>query len=217
MVKRVAVALVAVAVLIGALVLQRSDPAAEAAATPLTRQADGSLVLAKAGVTEPVLDLYEDFDCPVCRDLHAKVNVTLLKMASEGRIKLVFHPATIFTDEPMRSNSIRAAAAARCVPVESWLAYREQLYGMQPAPHGTASGFTVDELVAAGKTAGVQSPGFDSCVRSQERAEGHLKDNPTLEGTPTVLLNGQALGNLAFDPQALEQLVTQLNGPYLES
>lgn len=219
MIKRVAVVVVAIAVMAATVFWAGGDKASDQAQaqTPITRQADGSLVLALPGVTQPVLDLYEDFDCPICRELHGKVNPTLLKLAAQGRLKVVFHPVTIFADEPMRSNSIRAAAAARCVPAESWLAYREQLYGMQPEPHGTASGFTLDELVAAGEKAGVRATGFDACVRGQERAAGHLKDNPQLEGTPTVLLNGQMLGDLAFDPNALEQVVAQFGGTYLES
>lgn len=185
----------------------------------LARQADGTLTLAVPGVSEPVLDLYEDFDCPVCNELHAKVNPTLVRLAGEGRVKVVFHPVTIFTDEPMRSNSIRAAAAARCVPAESWLAYRDELYAIQPAPHGSASGFTVEELVAAGKRAGVKSPGFDRCVTSQERAASHLEDTATIriEGTPTVRLNNMDLGDLAWDPASLEKAIDSVTGKLLES
>lgn len=185
----------------------------------LARQSDGSLVLAVPGVTQPVLDLYEDFDCPVCNELHGKVNTTLVRLAGEGRVKVVFHPVTIFSDEPMRSNSIRAAAAARCAPVESWLAYRDELYAIQPAPHGTASGFTVEELVAAGVRVGVKSPGFDRCVTSQERADSHLKDTATIriEGTPTVRLNNMDLGDLAWSPATLEKAIDSVGGKLLES
>lgn len=215
MVKRIVVALAAAAVL--ATVVMSGRPEQAAVTTPLARQADGSLTLARPGVTTPVLELYEDFDCPACRDLHTKVNATLLKMAAEGRFKMVFHPVTVFRDEPMRSNSIRAAAAARCVPVENWLAFRDRLYAMQPEPHGTASGFTPDELVGAGRAVGVRISGFDACVRDQERAAGHLRDNPPVESTPTVRLNGQELGALAFDPAALERVIAQFDGPHLES
>ncbi|WP_084960065.1 DsbA family protein [Thermoactinospora rubra] len=222
MVKKVAVGLALAAVLAWTAFAGGSEPAqtaqaARAAQAPLTRQPDGTLVLARPGVTEPVLDLYEDFDCPVCRELHRRVNATLLRLADEGRVKVVFHPVTIFRDEPMRSNSVRAAAAARCVPAEQWLAYRDELYGMQPEPHGTAGGFAVEDLVEAGRRVGVRSPGFDACVTRQERAQAHLRDNPSLEGTPTVRLNGMDLGGLAFEPKALAQLVTGMGKRYLES
>lgn len=210
---------VALLAVLMAVMLSPSGDRASGGPAQLARQADGTLTLARPGVTNPVLDLYEDFDCPVCNELHAKVNPTLLRLAGEGRVKVVFHPVTIFGEEPMRSNSIRAAAAARCVPVESWLAYRDELYAIQPAPHGSASGFTVEELVAAGKRAGVKSPGFDQCVTSQERAQDHLKDTATIriEGTPTVRLNDMDLANLAFDPAALEKAIDSVTGELLES
>ncbi|TYB63225.1 thioredoxin domain-containing protein [Nonomuraea sp. PA05] len=173
----------------------------------LTRQADGSMVLADLGSDAPVLDVYEDFDCPVCKDMHTKVDATIRKLAQAGKVKVVFHTVTIFRDEPSRSNSIRAAAAARCVPAENWLAFRDEVYAMQPAPHGVASGYSVEELIGAARKAGAA---VDSCVTSQTYAQAHLAQTAKipLEGTPTVVLDGQLLGNEAFDPAALERLIT---------
>ena len=177
----------------------------------LTRQADGSMILADLASEAPVLDVFEDFDCPVCKDMHAKVDGTIQKLAREGKVKVVFHTVTIFQDEPMRSNSIRAAAAARCVPEANWLAFRDEVYAMQPAPHGEASGFTVEELARAARKAGAS---VDSCVTSQSYAKAHVAETAKirLEGTPTVLLDGQLLGNEAFDPVALEQAITGGDG-----
>ncbi len=200
----VAVACVAIAVL-G--VLAFIEPGESSAEVRLTRQLDGSMVLANRGGDAPVLDVYEDFDCPVCKDMHAKVDPTIQRLARAGKVKVVFHAVTIFLDEPMRSNSVRAAAAARCVPESSWLAFRDELYAIQPAPHGVASGFTVEELVQAARKAGAQ---VDTCVRDQSYAESHLAETAKvrLEGTPTLLLDGKLLGGEAFDPEALERAIT---------
>ncbi|MCK2212749.1 DsbA family protein [Actinomadura sp. ATCC 31491] len=204
----VAVACVAIAVL-G--VLAFSEPGASSEGVRLTRQVDGSMVLADRGGDAPVLDVYEDFDCPVCKEMHTRTDPTIQRLAREGKVKVVFHAVTIFRDEPMRSNSIRAAAAARCVPEESWLAFRDELYAIQPAPHGVASGFTVEELVKAARKAGAQ---VDACVRGQSYAEAHLAESAKtrLEGTPTLLLDGRVLGDEAFDPAALEKLIAGNGG-----
>ncbi|WP_084772468.1 DsbA family protein [Nonomuraea candida] len=204
----VAAACVAIAVL-GVLAFARSGASSDG--VTLTRQADGSMVLADLGSDAPVLDVYEDFDCPVCKDMHAKVDATIQRLAREGRVKVVFHTVTIFRDEPMRSNSIRAAAAARCVPAANWLAFRDAVYAMQPAPHGVASGFTVEELAGAARKAGAS---VDSCVTSQTHAEAHLAETAKvpLQGTPTVVLDGQVLGGEAFDPAALERVITGGDG-----
>ncbi|MGA5759223.1 DsbA family protein [Nonomuraea bangladeshensis] len=207
MMKRLVAVAVACAVIAVLGVLAFSEPGESSAEVRLTRQLDGSMVLADRGGDAPVLDVYEDFDCPVCKDMHAKVDPTIQRLAREGKVKVVFHAVTIFRDEPMRSNSIRAAAAARCVPESSWLAFRDELYAIQPAPHGVASGFTVEELVGAARKAGAQ---VDSCVRDQSYADAHLAETAKvrLEGTPTLLLDGKLLGGEAFDPQALERAIT---------
>ncbi|MEZ7130690.1 DsbA family protein [Nonomuraea sp. AD125B] len=207
MMKRLVAVAVACAVIAVLGVLAFSGPGESSAEVRLTRQLDGSMVLADRGGDAPVLDVYEDFDCPVCKDMHAKVDPTIQRLAREGKVKVVFHAVTIFRDEPMRSNSIRAAAAARCVPESSWLAFRDELYAIQPAPHGVASGFTVEELVGAARKAGAQ---VDSCVRDQSYADAHLAETAKvrLEGTPTLLLDGKLLGGEAFDPQALERAIT---------
>ncbi|MEV4288771.1 thioredoxin domain-containing protein [Nonomuraea bangladeshensis] len=207
MMKRLVAVVVACAAIAALGVLAFSEPGESSAEVRLTRQLDGSMVLADRGGDAPVLDVYEDFDCPVCKDMHAKVDPTIQRLAREGKVKVVFHAVTIFRDEPMRSNSIRAAAAARCVPESSWLAFRDELYAIQPAPHGVASGFTVEELVGAARKAGAQ---VDSCVRDQSYADAHLAETAKvrLEGTPTLLLDGKLLGGEAFDPQALERAIT---------
>ncbi|MFF4196330.1 DsbA family protein [Nonomuraea sp. NPDC001831] len=207
MMKRLVAVVVACAALVVLGVLAFSEPGETAGSVRLTRQLDGSMVLADRSSHAPVLDVYEDFDCPICKEMHAKVDGTIQKLAREGRLKVVFHPVTIFQDEPMRSNSIRAAAAARCVPEDNWLAFRDELYAMQPAPHGSASGFTVAELVAAARKAGAS---VDECVTSQSYAKTHLAETSKIriQGTPTVLLDGQQLGNEVFDPAALERAVT---------
>ncbi|MEQ4719098.1 thioredoxin domain-containing protein [Nonomuraea sp. B19D2] len=204
----VALACVAIAVL-G--VLAFSKPGESSDGVRLARQVDGSMVLADRSGEAPVLDLYEDFDCPVCKELHTRVDATIRKLAMEGKVKVVFHPVTIFKDEPMRSNSIRAAAAARCVPEDSWLAFRDELYAMQPAPHGEASGFAVEDLVKAARQAGAS---VDECVRSQSYAKAHVEESAKvrLEGTPTVVLDGRTLGNEAFDAAALERVITGGDG-----
>ncbi|MFE3455063.1 DsbA family protein [Nonomuraea sp. NPDC059194] len=192
-------AFVALAVLAGMLIIAGLPKGSAAQEVRLVRQADGSMLLAKPGVSAPVLDVFEDFDCPFCKQLHDTSEAKLEQMVDEGRLKVVFHTVTIFAEEPSRSNSIRAAAAARCVPSADWLAFRSQLYAMQPAPHGQASGYTVEELVAAGRKVGVTDTAFAECVTSQRHADKHLEDNAKIriDGTPTLLLDGRLIPDIS--------------------
>ncbi|MCP9971533.1 DsbA family protein [Actinomadura madurae] len=58
--------------------------------------ADGSLEMARPGVTAPVVDIYEDFACPPCGAFDRRHDPMLKQLAVAGRAKVVFHPMLIF-------------------------------------------------------------------------------------------------------------------------
>ncbi|GIH94986.1 DsbA family protein [Planobispora siamensis] len=185
------------------------------ALAPITQAADGSIVMAKAGVDKPVIDVYEDFQCPACKSLEEVSGPTLKNLAAEGRAKVVFHTVTIFGKETgvIHANSVRGAAAARCVPAgPAWMTFHDRLYKEQPTEG--AEGFAIDDLIAWGKEAGVTDPGFETCVRNQQHANAHLTQSDQtlkaaqLQGTPTLKLNGTDVEQeTAFNPSALRQAV----------
>ncbi|MBO4274808.1 DsbA family protein [Microbispora triticiradicis] len=178
-----------------------------------TVQQDGTVVMAQPGVTTPVVDVYEDFQCPACRQFEETSGATLKNLAAEGKAKVAYHVITIFTQEPTKSNSLRAASAARCVTDgRQWLAFHDKLYKNQPSE--TSSGFSVDQLIAWGKEAGVTSSGFDDCVRKQGNVEAHqaytqqVMTTQKLSGTPTVKINGKEIDSkVAFVPSDLRDAV----------
>ncbi|MEV4111805.1 thioredoxin domain-containing protein [Nonomuraea sp. NPDC049695] len=192
----------------------RSEEAA-AALAPITVQADGSVVMAKQGVTAPVVDVYEDFQCPACKELERVSGQTFKNLAAEGKAKVVYHPITIFSQEPTKSNSVRAGSAARCIADgKQWMAFHDLLYQNQPSE--TEAGFTPDQLKNWGKEAGVTAQGFDQCVTSEKNADAQLSFSKTIidaqkiTHTPTVKLNGSEIDNSAlFSPQELRQAITK--------
>jgi protein-disulfide isomerase len=157
----------------------------------------GTVTMAKPGVTTPLVDVYEDFQCPVCKEFHRVNDATLKSLAGEGGAKVVYHPIVIFNSEPLAGNSVRASAAAHCVTDGArWLAFQDQLFLHQP-PEGSA-GFSTADLVSYGRSAGIDDSGFGSCVRSQRYAAQVRQMSQTaiaggVFGTPTVNVNGQPL------------------------
>ncbi|MFI7704820.1 DsbA family protein [Nonomuraea sp. NPDC049480] len=192
----------------------RSEEATSAIA-PITVQADGSVVMAKAGVTAPVVDIYEDFQCPACKEAERVSGQTFKNLAAEGKAKVVYHPITIFSQEPTKSNSVRAGNAARCIADgKQWMAFHDLLFEHQPAE--TVTGFKPDELVKWGQQAGVTAPGFQQCVTSEKNAQAQLSyskkigDEQKLTHTPTVKLNGTEIDNaVVFSPSQLRDQVTE--------
>ncbi|WP_062432199.1 thioredoxin domain-containing protein [Herbidospora daliensis] len=186
---------------------------AAAKLAPTTVNADGTVTMARPGVTAPVLDVYEDFQCPACKALEESSGPTIKNLASEGKAKVVFHPITIFSMEPTKSNSVRAGAASRCVTDgAAWPAFHDRLFKEQPSE--TVEGFALTDLVAWGKDAGITSPGWESCVTSQKYAQTQLTQSDKvlraekITGTPTLKLNGKEMdSNVAFVPNKLRQAV----------
>jgi protein-disulfide isomerase len=119
------------------------------------------------------------------------------RLAAQGKLKVVYYPFTIFSTQPQRANSIRAWAAARCVPASAWAKYHNALYASQPAETATG-GFPVSQLVRLGRAAGITSPDFAHCVQSQQYAtlDAPFSDqiiNSGINGMLTLMLNGHAL------------------------
>lgn len=192
----------------------QSEEAAGALAS-ITVAADGAVTMAKPGVTKPVIDIYEDFQCPACKQLEAVSGQTFKNLAAEGKAKVVYHPITIFSQEPTRGNSVRAGAAARCVSDgKQWMAFHDMLFENQPSE--TAEGFKIEQLLEWGKEAGVTAPDFQSCVTSQKYAQQQasysqkINKEAKVRGTPTVKLNGVEMDNqVIFRPQDLRDQVTE--------
>ncbi|WP_067462745.1 DsbA family protein [Actinomadura macra] len=171
----------------------------QGAVAPLSRDADGSIVMAKPGVTKPVLEIFEDFQCPICKQFEESSGKTVLQLAAEGKVKVVYRPFHLFGQQkdPVKINSLRSAEAALCVPADKWISYHDALFKFQPAEG--SKGFSPDDLVKWGKDVGVTDPNFEKCVRDEQKKPQvdamtkYALETRKVEGTPTVFLDGKPL------------------------
>jgi protein-disulfide isomerase len=180
---------------------------------PVSRDADGAITMAKAGVTAPLLEIFEDFQCPICKEFENAAGGTLKRLAAEGKVKVVYRPFRLFQDEPLSSNSRRAANAALCTPADKWISYHDTLYKFQP-PEGK-KGFSDKDLVAWGGDLGITAPSYGTCVNGTQKS-GQLNQmtqyatgTRKVTGTPTVYLDGRPLDlqSQLLNPSGLEQAV----------
>ncbi|MFC0042001.1 DsbA family protein [Actinomadura rayongensis] len=168
---------------------------------PLTRESDGSIVMAKAGVTKPVLEIFEDFQCPACKQFEQSEGKTVKQLAAEGKVKVVYRPFHLFSQQqdPVKANSLRSAAAALCVPAPQWLSFHDALYEFQPT-EGT-DGFAPKDLVAWGKDVGVTDANFAKCVTDQQKVPqvtamtDYARQKRQVDSTPTLFLDGQKIND----------------------
>ncbi|TDC44767.1 hypothetical protein E1281_32715 [Actinomadura sp. KC345] len=186
----------------------------QGAVAPLSRQADGSIVMAQKGVTKPVVEIFEDFQCPVCKQFEESTGKTVLELAEQGKVKVVYRPFHLFGQQkdPIKANSFRSAQAALCVPADKWISYHDALFRFQPAEG--SEGFSTDDLVKWGEDIGVSDPNFEKCVRDeQKKSQVEAMTNYALqergvEGTPSVFLDGKPLDSAQFmNPAALRATV----------
>ncbi len=141
----------------------------------------------------PVVDIYEDFQCPVCMQFEA-VNMKYLEsLVTEKKATVRYHILSFLGDE-----SKRAANASACANEEDkFLAFHSAMYANQPAAENSGE-WSNDRLIAIGKAAGISSKTFESCVNEgtyagwvQKVAEAAAKSG--VNSTPTVFVDGKEI------------------------
>ena len=164
-----------------------------------------------AGKPRVVLDMYEDFQCPICKEFEATDAATLKSWQQAGIVQLVYHPVAFLDRQSTTNYSTRAldaAASVRDSSPGSFPAFHDLLYANQPA-EGSA-GLPDSELADLAAQAGADRATVASDLSSQ-RFQGWTVQatdafSQKYTGTPTVLIDGKQQQSL--DPAALKAAVT---------
>lgn len=164
----------------------------------------------------PLLQVWEDFQCPACASFEAASGDTIIQLAKEGKVRLEFRP-TIFLDVNLKApntaagnpnSSLYASMAFGCaVDQDRASEFHSAVFAAQPSE---GRGYSVSDLVTIAGLAGVTDiPTFTECV-SSKKYEGWVNNSydafskEGVSATPTVILNGEELGaDLIRDPAAL--------------
>lgn len=192
--------IVALAVVITVYFVNKKDPNAYTGAyAPTTRQADGAILASQPGAKAPKLEVFEDFQCPICHEFEKSSGNTIKNLAAQGKVNVLYYPFWLFREqpEPIRSNSERAANAALCAPANKWIQYHDLIYKNQPAEG--SKGYSNKDLISWAKDLGFGTPQFEQCVNgNQKKSQVDAMTNfagitRKVNGTPTVFLNGRQL------------------------
>jgi protein-disulfide isomerase len=173
-----------------------------ASATPTyTASQEGAVVTVGSGPV--VVDVYEDYLCPICERFEERYGADLTTALNANQITVRYHSIAILDSATTpQGYSTRAANAALCsVDAGIFPAYHEKLFDSQPA-EGSA-GLTDDELVAFGTELDAQGD-FASCVTgaTNTKAVTAETDKATSDsalqtdgrfGTPTVAIGGKKI------------------------
>jgi protein-disulfide isomerase len=148
----------------------------------------------------PVLDLYEDFQCPSCARFEGTQGQYLESLIADKKATVVFHTLSFIGTE-----SIIAANAGACSADEGkFLALHKMLYQTQPQENSGA--WTTEALIAAGGSVGIKSKAYKDCVTNGTYADWVTNVQASaakadVNSTPTVFINGKQLDrNAYYDP-----------------
>ncbi|MFJ6013478.1 DsbA family protein [Streptomyces sp. NPDC092952] len=167
------------------------------------------------------LTIWEDFRCPVCAQFENAFRDTVHELENSGQLKVEYHLATIIDGNLGGSGSLRAANAAACAQdAGKFPAYHDVLYRNQPQETDDAFGDNAKLIELSGKVPGLDTATFRSCVEDGKHDSWVKKSNTAFQnggfqGTPTALLNGEAIfpkkGNEPITVENLKKWVAEAN------
>jgi protein-disulfide isomerase len=192
--RNLVIGMVALVVVVGASFSNFGSQGSTTAAIPASvSKTDGYGIVFNADVPNvPTIDIYEDFQCPVCARFAGINGITIEKAIEEKKAKVVYHTLSFLGTE-----SVLAANAAACAADEDkFLAFHKAFYANQPAENAGAINATF--LKALGASIGITSDKFATCVDTggysdwvKNVAEAGAKAN--VNSTPTVFVNGKEI------------------------
>ncbi|MEZ5115640.1 MAG: thioredoxin domain-containing protein [Candidatus Nanopelagicales bacterium] len=185
---------------------------------------DGASEVAPYGVpygtapaTAPVLELWEDFQCPACGQLEREAGASIEKLAEDGKVQLVWRPTT-FLDNNLNNDASKRAAAAWGCAIDGGVTreYHNTVFANQPTTEG--DGWTDEQLLQFGKDSGLEGEAytaFEKCYTDRTYVGWAVNStdvfySSNIPGTPNAILNGTELPTATLlDPAELEKAITE--------
>jgi protein-disulfide isomerase len=163
----------------------------------------------------PVMEIWEDFQCPACQSLEKANGAGIEQLAIDGKIRLIWRP-TAFLDRNLNNDSsTRATAAFGCaVDAGKSKEYHDAVFANAPETEG--DGFSEELLLSLGETAGITGDALDTfkaCVTDGTYESWALNStqefyDANIPGTPLVKINGQEINaSIAVEQATLEQAI----------
>ena len=210
----VVVAVLVVTVAIGALVQAQRNSTSSTAAPAGTRGTANQTIAVGAAGAAVTITVYEDYQCPACKNLHDVSGATLQSFVDKGTARVEYRAIAFLDRFSSTEYATRALNAAGCVvnaQPAAFTAFHGLLMDNQPAEN--TPGLTDAKLAELATEAG--APGLTTCIN--ERTFGDWTKRVTdqsskdkISSTPTVLVNGTVVQNPS--PAGLTAAVTAAGG-----
>lgn len=168
---------------------------------------------APAGV--PEVRVYEDFQCPHCKQFEASSGQQLVDAANQGKLRLEWQPGTFMDQNLNNQGSVVATSAWGCaINAGKATEYHSQIFKEQAPEESAGAGFTNQQMITMGGTVGITGDAlttFTDCVNASTyygwAANSNQQfSNDNVTSTPTITVNGKPLDGSKVnfdDPTAL--------------
>lgn len=200
----------AILVLIAALVVYGiiNNSRAVAGSEPVKVSEDGHGIVVNtepAKKDAPVVDLYVDYQCPLCARLEGTLGPTLEELAKDGDITLIRHTMTFMDGNMGNTSSTRASIGAVCADLSGpgrYSDYHAEVFKAQPeiVPGKESYSDTLlrETIPAKIGLSGQSLTDFQKCYddRKPERFVGRVNVSAAELGvrtTPAMFRNGEPL------------------------
>jgi protein-disulfide isomerase len=210
------VVVLALVVAIGIAVQSSRNDTTDAALPATVSEPGGPVIRNPETSGVPVLDYWEDFQCPACKATEDATGSTVAGLAAANEVIVRYHMLSFLDGNLRNDSSSRAANAFACsADAGAQGAYHDTVYANQPAEEG--AGYTDEQLLQFGTDAGISGEAFttfSTCV-SDGTYDAYVSSVGTAGAkagvvtTPTILLNGTALpSEVTSSPQAITAAIT---------
>ena len=168
------------------------------------KDATSPIVATNGGVLKdsiPTLTIFEDFQCPACKQAEEIFGGRIHDLAAAGKINVSYYIETFLDDKLRNDASKRAGNAALCAAdVGKFQEYHDKAYAKQPTNEG--DGYTDDALQAAATEAGISGAALDTwktCTTNKtylpylKSIDEYSFKTIKLQGTPAFYVNGKVM------------------------
>lgn len=166
-----------------------------------------------------VVDIYEDFLCPVCNEFERRTGPAIKQLVDEKKVTVRYHPVSILDQASNGTRySTRAAGAAAAAAVGGrFTEFHDVLFANQPA-EGT-DGLDDARLIELGRSVGL-GDAFAAAVTDRTYDAWVAKATDTFAargytGTPTIVVDGKQVegpGNTLPTTEVFSQAVARAAG-----
>jgi protein-disulfide isomerase len=153
------------------------------------------------------LVVFEDLQCPYCREFETASGDLLRRETAAGAVAVEYRIRSFLGIESVRAASALATAAG----AGKFDPLRQELFAHQPPEH--SGGYTGDELVAFAERVGITGADDLDAIREGRYADWVREIDDVFQaqdprGTPFALLDGEPIDlTILADPERLGNLI----------